>query len=471
MTDTSKNFPAPANTAAPPDPLPDAGRSARHRGTSPRADRYFHPAALEVLERPPSPWPRAILLLIISFAAALIIWATYARMDIVITATGTIIPSGKAKVIQPFTPGVITAIHIHDGQRVQAGERLITIDDSENLAEIGSLSQELERVDLTIMRLKALLQNEPTLFNPNSIANRERAEVEKWLLNQSLDSRKERVAALDAEIRRADAELAAVRSEAARLHEARPLSSQLYEKKKALARQQLISEVELIQARMDMNEIDHSLATIIHRQRETEEKLTKAKLEKSSDTKKYRQDLLDQLSAAWSEKENLKLQHEKAMRRQDHFELTAPVSGIVQQLSVNTIGGVVTSAQPLMVIVPEGSGLEVDARVLDRDVGFIARGQEVSVKVAAYSYIRYGALAGRIEWIGGDAVVDEALGPYYPARISIDEYELPNIVNGKKGVITPGMTVSTDIKVGKRRVIEYFLGPIMRYRDESLKEL
>jgi hemolysin D len=108
---------------------------------------------------------------------------------------------------------------------------------------------------------------------------------------------------------------------------------------------------------------------------------------------------------------------------------------------------------------------------LNKDIGFISPDQAVSVKVTAYPFTQYGDLTGEIEWVASDAVIDKDLGPSYPIRVSVDHYNLPNIINGRQGVITPGMTVAADVKVGRRRVIEYFLAPIMRYKDQSLREM
>ena len=197
----------------------------------------------------------------------------------------------------------------------------------------------------------------------------------------------------------------------------------------------------------------------------------RAREEKDLAESEYSRDLLRQLTEAENNTENLLHQLAKAENRRMHFDLKAPADGIVQQLAIHTIGGVVTAAQPLMIIVPTDGGLEIEAKVLNKDIGFIASEQEVSVKVAAYPFTQYGDLMGKIEWVASDAVIDQELGPNYPIRVSVGGYRLPHIVNGRQGVISPGMTVTADVKVGKRRVIEYFLGPIMRYKDQSLREI
>jgi hemolysin D len=296
-------------------------------------------------------------------------------------------------------------------------------------------------------------------------------QLNKRLLDQSLAARQEKTTTLNIEIERCSAEHRTILANARRLTESLPLTRDLFEKKKILAEKNLISRAELLQAQIEMNDAHHNLQAAESQLQEAAARLERSREEKDLAQTEYRRDLLRQLTEATNSKENLTHQLAKAENRQTHFDLKAPADGIVQQLSINTIGGVVTAAQPLMIIVPTDGGLEIEAKVLNKDIGFVAQDQEVSVKVTAYPFTQYGDLAGKIEWVARDAVVDKDLGPNYPIRVSIAHYNLPNIVGGRQGVITPGMTVAADIKVGNRRVIEYFLGPIMRYKDQSLREM
>ena len=150
--------------------------------------------------------------------------------------------------------------------------------------------------------------------------------------------------------------------------------------------------------------------------------------------------------------------------------LKAPIDGIVQQMAVTTVGGVVTQAQALMTVVPENTPLEVEAQVLNRDIGHVKVGQRVINKVETFDFTRYGYLEGEVLWVGTDAVVDQKLGPVYPVRIKLGGRETPNIVNGRKGSVTAGMNITADIKTDQRRMIEYFLAPMLRYKEESLRE-
>ncbi len=431
----------------------------------------FMPAALEVLENPPAPFYRAILLFILLFLVIAITWAIFAHMDIVVSGTGVVIPKGKVKVVQPLEPGIVRAIHVRDGQQVKKGDLLISMDDSESLTDIASLTSELETTALTVLRIEAELTGNPSNWSPPRDADQNIVALQRRLLNESLATQEERLAGLNREIERTEVECALLQDNIRRLNETLPLSQELFKKKRALAKKKLISEADFLQAKIEIKNVRHELSSARERLHEAEMRLERAGDEMRLAESEYSRDLLSRLTEARNRKAQLQHQLEKAENRKTQRELRSPADGIVQQLAINTVGGVVTAAQPLLVIVPTGGGLEVEAKILNKDIGFIEEQQPVSVKVAAYPYTRYGDLEGTIEWVAKDAVIDQQLGPIYPVRVALKTLILPNLVNGRKGVLSPGMTVTTDVKVGQRRVIEYFLSPVMRYKDESLREM
>jgi hemolysin D len=160
----------------------------------------------------------------------------------------------------------------------------------------------------------------------------------------------------------------------------------------------------------------------------------------------------------------------KATQRRELQTLRSPIDGVVQQLAVTTVGGVVTPAQPLMSIVPHNAVLEVDAQVLNRDVGHVKVGQRVINKVETFDFTRFGYIEGTVQWVGTDAVNDQKLGPVYPVRIKLIAAETPNTVNGLHGAVIAGLSVTADIRTGERRLIEYFIAPLLRYQQEALRE-
>jgi hemolysin D len=158
----------------------------------------------------------------------------------------------------------------------------------------------------------------------------------------------------------------------------------------------------------------------------------------------------------------------KAENRSRLMRLTAPVAGSVQQLAVHTVGGVVTPAQALLVIVPGDNPLEIEAFVENKDIGFVRTGQTAEVKVETFPFTKYGTLPGKVVQVSSDAIQDEKRGLVYAARVKLDKATLD--VDGKTVNLTPGMAVTVEIKTGKRRIIEYFLSPLMQYKAESLRE-
>ncbi len=436
-----------------------------------RRDFEFMPATIEVLERPPAPFSRVMVLFLVVLALLVMGWAVVAQVDIVAAGTGVVVPKGRVKVVQPLEPGIVTEIAVKDGQLVKKGELLVKMDSTESSADLRSLQRELTVTQLAVSRLNAQLAGDSSLFTPRPEAGTVEVALQRRLLEQSLRAKREKTAAMDHGVSRSEAEVTSVQAKVVWLAESLPLAEKLYEKKKLMAEKEMLASGKYLQAQMEINEVRKNLETERNRMKELKLSLSQKKDEKQLVESEYRQDLLKELTEARKREEGL-IQHlAKVKNRFVNRELRSPADGIVQQLAINTIGGVVTAAQPLMTIVPVDCGLEIEAKLLNKDIGFISKDMQASVKVAAYPFTRHGDLKGRIEWVGRDAVMDEQMGPVYPVRISVDSYQLPNTINGRRGQILPGMTVTTDIKVGQRRVIHYFLGPILRYKDKSLREL
>jgi len=150
------------------------------------------------------------------------------------------------------------------------------------------------------------------------------------------------------------------------------------------------------------------------------------------------------------------------------MKLVAPVDGLVQQVAVHTVGGVVTPAQALMVVVPKDDALEVEAFVENKDIGFVRDGQEAEIKIETFSYTKYGTIHAKVTQVSNDAVNDEKRGLIYSSRV---KPERSAVQVGERVVnLSPGMAVTVEIKTDKRRVIEYFLTPLLQYTSESLRE-
>ncbi len=177
---------------------------------------------------------------------------------------------------------------------------------------------------------------------------------------------------------------------------------------------------------------------------------------------------MESLAEAERKAASLTQERVKADSRQRLMTLVAPVDGTVQQLAVHTVGGVVTEAQVLMVVVPTDEALEVDAFLENKDIGFVRAGQEAVVKIETFPFTRYGTVAATVAHVSDDAIADEKKGLIYSARARLARTSIR--VDERMVNLSPGMAVTVEIKTGQRRVIEYFLSPLLQYQDESLRE-
>lgn len=215
-------------------------------------------------------------------------------------------------------------------------------------------------------------------------------------------------------------------------------------------------------------EQEGELATQRSRLAEIKAALREAQGQRSNSIAEMRRQMLD--AQAEGELKSASLQQEliKAESRQRLMRVVAPIDGTVQQLAVNTIGGVVTPAQALMLLVPLNSPIEVDARLENKDIGFVKTGQDVEVKVETFPFTRYGTIKGKVINISQDAVNDDKQGLVFLARIKLEKKAIQ--VDQKSVPLSPGMIVTAEIKTGRRKVIDYLLSPLMQHANESMRE-
>ena len=455
-----------------------------------REELEFLPAALEIVETPPSPLGRAVGATLIGLFVLALAWASLGHVDIVATAAGKIIPTGYSKVIQPFETGVVHAILVTNGQTVNAGDVLIELDSTINEGETNHLRGDLQSAQLDIARLRAALTDtdDPiAAFHPPEGANPALVAMQRQFLVAQVAEHRAKIAALDGQRAQKEAELGTISATVDKLDAVIPTIEERVNIRKALSEysnrlqyfevlQQLTeSQQERLVQKSHLKEAKAAVAAIIETRGQT--------------NAEYRRTLFGELAETERKAAGFAADLSKAEQRTKLQQLTAPVSGIVQQLSVHTVGGVVTPAQSLAVIVPSDSLLEVEAMVSNHDVGFVHAGDEVEIKVDTFDFTRYGLLHGQVLSISSDAIVrdnsanqskDKQPGSTtdssepkgqeltYAARISVDRAQMQ--VEDKKVNLSPGMAVTAEIKTGSRRIISYLLSPLVKYKQESLRE-
>jgi hemolysin D len=469
-------------------PLPRAPRRRDH-------ERAFLPAALEIVETPPSPVGRAIALVIAAALCVAIGWASLGTIDIIATAQGKIVPSGRSKVIQPFETGVIRAIHVRDGQQVREGELLIELDPTMDRAELDHLKSDLIAARLDMARLSAALSDAPdplAAFHPPAEADPAQVTNERLLLSVQINEQRAKLAALDREANEKLAERATARATIEKLAAEIPLQQQRVNMRQTLVDKGLESRILFLQEDQDLVANQKELLVQQSRENEAEAAFQAIMNQRDQAAAEYRHGLADDLVKAEAKAAGLVQDVIRAERKTGLQWLTAPVDGTVQQLAVHTVGGVVTPAQALLVVVPTQSHLEIEAMVSNHDIGFVHPGQMADIKVDTFSYTRYGLLHGAVESVSADAVTPDkreeepnarptgldkdaavasdtaAREPVYAARVTLDKTSM--LVDDRHVNLTPGMAVTVEIKTGSRRIISYLLSPLLRYGHESLRE-
>jgi hemolysin D len=452
----------------------------------------FLPAALEIVETPPSPTGRAIGATIILLFCVALVWAWWGTIDIVASATGKILPSGRTKVVQPFETGVVRSIRVQDGQAVKAGDVLIELDPTVNAAERDHQRNDLLAEQLNIARLRAALAggDDPvTDFMPSADADPELISTQRQLLLNQVTEHRAKIAALSRQQAQKEAEYATTAATIHKLETIIPVIQSRVDIRKTLVEKELgskLSYFEVVQLLVEQQEEFNVQKSHL---KETEAAIAAIRETRGQAAAEYRHTLSDELAKAGQKANGLAQDLIKAEQRTRLQLLTAPVDGVVQQLAVHTVGGVVTPAQSLLVVVPSDSRLEIEAMVSNRDIGFVHSGQQAEIKVDTFNFTRYGLLHGEVLNVSQDAVIrdrqpdrsanrapgipgdsSEPKGQElnYSARISLDRTNMR--IDDKMVNLSPGMAVTVEIKTGSREILSYLLSPLLRYRQETLRE-
>jgi hemolysin D len=486
---------ATADTAQNVVPLPvsvPAGPTRKQRGRS--YELEFLPAAVEILETPASPLGRSIALAIALFAAIAILWTCVGEIDIVAVAQGKIVPTGRTKTVQapalnPGESGVVKTIAVEEGQHVTQGQVLIELDATEIGADRHKVAQQLAQTRLDIARLRSILglPGGELLDNPPTGTDSLMLMLAQSLKRSQLAGQAEKLASFDREIDRQKAEARANQSEITKYNEILPLAQERVDAKQQLLTKGLTPRMEMLQLQQQFIEFQRNRDAAQAHLSEAKAQIASIERQKAQAEEEFKRDRLKELADAESQATALDQELKKAEERQRLKTITAPVAGTVQQLAIHTIGGMLQPGQSLMAIVPDDSGIEIEAMIQNQDIGFVAEGQEAVIKLDAFPFTRYGTVPGKIKIVSEDAVGGTADLPFeaqsekaeprsakssnqlfYAARVTLNKATTD--IDGKEVNLSPGMAAVVEIKTGRRKVIEYLLSPLLRMADEAGRE-
>ena len=437
-----------------------------------RLQYEFLPAAEEIVETPAAPLGALVVWLVALLLVVALAWSYFGRIDIVAVASGKISTEGSTKIIQPAISGVVTNINVHEGQRVKKGETLLALDKTTAEKDVATVSQSLNtaRVERDILRRLAVDGNTDEIINNADLPDEAKAMLRQFASSQTALSAT-RQQAVNGTISNYQQQLQFNQQAKNQLE----INAQNLKNRKAEIEKQLPSAnpVDKLRLQNELNNIDQRItsadsAVLGQNQQllQSQSALTQAQNQSQTQTAETNSAFNNQIITV--EKRIIELENNlvKAKQILAQTTITTPVDGTVLSLTVKTIGGVVNAGQQLAQIVPEKVPLYVDAALDNQDVGFVKPGQRVVVKVATYPFQRYGYLEGTVENISPDAIQDDKKGLIYKAKIKLND-EKSSKQNQLK--LLPGMSVSAEITTGQRRIIEFFLDPLMTKADESLK--
>ena len=422
-----------------------------------------------VAERPPrAAW--ALVLAVLLMLAAGVAWANWAVVEEVTTGAGRVIPSRQLQVVQSLEAGIIREILVDEGDLVAAGDILMHIDDTSFSSRLGELQQRQYAYQAEIARLEAEANESETLDVPPELVEAAPAAVAAQ--GAAFTARRahlaEEIQVLEQQLRQREQEVEELHVREQRLVAAlEPLEREL-ELTRELHQRGVIPEIEMLRLERQLAENQGELAVVRSSMPRAATAIEEARDMIDNRRANYRAEAREKLAETGAElaviEESLRAARDRVVRT----TLRAPVRGAINKLNVTTIGAVVQPGQSIFEIVPIDDALLIEARIRPQDVAFIRPDQPASVKLTAYDFQVYGALAGRVERISADTIADEEGETFYRVIVRTDQNHLSE--GGRQLPIIPGMVATVDIQTGEKTVLDYLLNPIVRVRHEAFRE-
>lgn len=480
-------IPQPANASA-----PGAGRPSR-------ADQEFLPAALEILETPPSPIGMGLIIFMAVFVVVALLWTYWGRLDVIAIAQGKIQPPGRVKIVQPVEMGKVLRILATNSARVAEGDLLVEFDPSEARADVEALEAATFALEAEIMRRGVAIEH----ARQTGVRMPEQAVSWRDHIPSAIRLRETSVlsadlAQLDALVASIDSQIALKDRELQRLTEMITAQSSLIGtlQERVTMRSTLVtsgsgSRASVIDGKETLQKEETVIAGQRGQLRETEASIRVLATEREKQLQGFLTENTQKKAEAGRQLEDISQRLVKARNRLKNMTLRSPAEGIVQASSVFTIGQVVTAGQEIMRVVPGGVTLEVEAYLPNKDIGFVRPGQEVIVKVESFPFTRYGTLTGRVTQIARDAIplpdaaqiegnparssesatfagAQRTQNLVFPITIALEKPELT--VDGRAITMSPGMAVTAEVKTGSRRILEYLFSPLIEVGSEAMRE-
>jgi HlyD family secretion protein len=435
----------------------------------------FQPDAVELEERVPPRIARMTLYGVTALIVGAVVWASVSMIDEIVVAPGKLITTQPTIVVQPLETSIIRSIDVAAGDVVHAGQKLVTFDPTFTQSDVDQIEAKFMAFDAQVKRIDAELSGADYTATAGNTPDEM---LQKQLFGQRRAFYMAQLQNFDQQIAGQAAALASARDQQAVLQSQSDTLSRIEQTRQALYDKQTGSLLDLLNSRNTRLDVDATLAGIKGTSVEAEHAMAKLKADKQAFIEDFRRATMEQLVQLRAQRDAAAEEKKKMELRRNLVTLTAPADAVVLELAQKSIGSVVREAEPVLTLVPLGVPLEAEVSVNARDIGQVSTGEEARLKFDAYPFQKYGTADGNIRTISRDAFSPSAAGdpqaqassggqPFFKARIPVVDAGLAASPDIR---LLPGMTVTAEIKVGTRSVISYFLYPLLRGLDDSLKE-
>lgn len=431
-------------------------------------DKEFLPPAVEILEKPPSPAGRILIWVVLALFLLAILWSFIGEIDEVVVARGKVIPIGYTKVLQSEDKGIVKRILAQEGQKVRQGDLLMELDRTMSESDLNALKKEIAYYDTNIRRIMAELEDKPFLPEAGSPVDSKDFVQQMSLYRSRQSEKKAKLEFYDAQIRQKEDSVRVAESSLVKYKELLAIAREREENLKEIVDVGAISKYTYLEYKGKRIELEQNVKMNLSELSAAEAEASAARQEKAQYLAEWNRQLQEELINSRKQYNTLKESERKAELKNKLIEIKAPVDGAVHKLDIHTVGAVVTEAQPLMEVVPEGTPMEVEAWMENQDVGFVTPNMPVEIKVDAFNFQKFGTLKGKVREISPDAIEDKERGQLYRVMVSLDEEKLH--MDNRDLQVYPGMAVSAEIKTRKKRIIDFFLEPFQTYKSEALRE-
>ncbi|MDO4177808.1 MAG: HlyD family type I secretion periplasmic adaptor subunit [Phascolarctobacterium sp.] len=431
-------------------------------------EQEFLPPALEILEKPPSPMGRVLVWTIIGIFFVSLVWACIGEIDEVVVARGKIIPKGYTKTLQAEDKGIVRNILVKNGDRVTEGQILMELDRTMSESDLNAVKKNIAYYELNIDRITSELEGKPLVIPADKNYDEKDRIQQMSLYNSQMTEKNAKMDYFESQVRQKQDAVTIASAALEKNRQLLTIATDRAESSEKLYKENAVGRFQMLEYRAARIELEQNVSMGQAQLSAAQSDVLSAEGAKAQFLAEWNKNLQQEMLGYYKELTMLKEQERKAELKNTLIEIKAPVAGTVHQMDIHTVGAVVREAQGLLSIVPEGTQMEVEAWMENKDVGFVYEGQKVEVKVDAFNFQKFGVLQGEVHSISADAIEDQRGEQRYRVMVQLDAQNLS--MDNKKLNVYPGMNVSAEIKTRKKKIIDFFLEPFQTYKSEALRE-